>query len=93
MTKFAISTEGAASMRKLSSDMRSLSEDIASRSGTLSSTVSGLGERLGVFEEKIMEVVAQVDSAQKVGEGAIETLSASIDGMAGKIESLVGFNV
>lgn len=93
MTKYAISAEGAAAMRKLASDMRSLESDISTASSTLTGKVSGLGDGLGVFEEKILEVIGQVDAAQKTGESAIETLSTQIDGKASTIEGLIGFSV
>ena len=91
MTKFAISKEGADAMRKLAKDMNSLEAYIATASSTLTTTVAGLGDGLGVFEDKIAEVVAQVNSAQKTGEAAIETLSSAIEGKASQIESLLGF--
>lgn len=93
MTKYAISAEGAAAMRKLAGDMRSLESDISTASSTLTGKVSGLGDGLGVFEEKILEVIGQVDAAQKTGESAIETLSTQIDGKASTIEGLIGFSV
>ena len=89
MAKYGISSEGAEALRQLSNDMNSLNNDIEQCGTTLSSTVSGLSDGLGVYEEQIQEVIAKVNSTQEKGRESVQSLSAKIKKLAEDVDALV----
>ena len=52
MAKYGISKEGVQALKQLSTDMSNLNNDIEECGRTLSASVSGLSEGLGVYENR-----------------------------------------
>lgn len=89
MAKFGISKEGVQALKQLSKDMSSLNNDIENCGRTLSTTVSGLSDGLGVYEEQIQEVIAKVNSSQAKGRESVQTLTGKINKLAQDVEALI----
>ena len=89
MSKFGISNEGVQSLKQLASDMSKLNDDIEKAGKTLKSTVSGYGDGLGIYEEKINELVDGVNAAQESGRESVEQLTVSIKKLAENVQDLV----
>ena len=90
MAKYGISQEGASALHQLASDMNSLMDSIEQSGQSLTSTVRGLGEGLGTYEDQIMDLVEQVHREQEPGKEAVTQLVGEINKMAQRIESLLG---
>ena len=54
MAKFGINKEGVAALRQLEKDLKSINTEIETSGKTLKAAVSGIGEGLGIYEEKIL---------------------------------------
>lgn len=89
MAKYGISKEGADSMRNLASRLQKGTDDIREGGNALRSEITGIGEGLGVYEEQILELVAEINLAQTKGQQAVETLISKANNKAADIESLV----
>lgn len=89
MTRYGISSEGALALKKLAKDMRGLNDDIEENGQTLLSTISGIGEGLGIYEEKIIDLVSSVNATQDKGRESVEQLSTRIEKLASNVEALV----
>ena len=89
MAKYGISKEGADAMRNLASNLKKGTDDIKEGGNTLRSEISGIGEGLGVYEEQILELVAEINLAQTKGEQAVEELIRKVNSKASDIDSLV----
>lgn len=89
MAKYGISKEGADSMRNLASSLQKGTDDIREGGNALRSEITGIGEGLGVYEEQILELVAEINLAQTKGQQAVETLISKANHKAADIESLV----
>ena len=90
MARYGISQEGLSSLRQLANDMNSLMDHIEESGQKLKSSVRGLGEGLGVYEEKIEELTEEVRREQGPGKEAVTQLVGDINRMIQKIESLIG---
>ena len=90
MAKYGISKEGVLALKQLSTDMSNLNNDIEECGRTLSSSVSGLSEGLGVYEEQIQELIAKVNAEQAKGRESVQTLTTKINKLAADVEALVG---
>ena len=62
MAKFGINKEGVAALRQLEKDLKSINTEIETSGKTLKAAVSGIGEGLGIYEEKILELDESVRS-------------------------------
>lgn len=90
MAKYGISKEGVQALKQLSTDMSNLNNDIEECGRTLSASVSGLSEGLGVYEEQIQELIAKVNAEQAKGRESVQTLTTKINKLAADVEALVG---
>ena len=89
MAKFGINKEGVASLRQLERDLKSINTEIEGSGKTLKAAVAGLGEDLGIYEEKILELVDHVNKTQKTGRESVEQLARKVNKMITDIESLI----
>ena len=79
MAKFGINKEGVAALRQLEKDLKSINTEIETSGKTLKAAVSGIGEGLGIYEEKILELVDSVNNTQRTGRESVEQLTGSQD--------------
>ncbi len=93
MAKYGISSEGVDSLNQLATDMSNLNDDIEKAGKTLKSTISGYGEGLGIYEEKINDLVESVNAAQETGREAVEQLIGSIKKMAQTVQEFVNYGL
>lgn len=89
MAKYGINAEGVQSLNQLANDLSSINNDIEDDGKKLKTTVSGLGDNLGIYEDQILELIEKVNSEQKKGRESIQTLSASVKKKASEAEALV----
>ena len=81
MAKFGINKEGVAALRQLEKDLKSINTEIETSGKTLKAAVSGIGEGLGIYEEKILELVdSRVDRAllRMVADGQIDQVELPV---------------
>ena len=90
MAKYGISQEGISALNQLASDMMNINNDIEECGRTLKTTVSGLSDGLGVYEEQINELVDEVNNVQERGREPLIQLSAKAKDMANRVSELVG---
>ena len=57
MAKYGINKEGVASLNQLANDLGTINKDIEDDGKKLKSTVSGLSDNLGIYEEQIIELI------------------------------------
>lgn len=48
-----------------------------------------IGERLGIYEDNITELIAGINHVQESGRESVEILSSKVQKMANDIESLI----
>lgn len=89
MAKYGINSEGVTSLNQLANDLSSINKDIEDDGKKLKTTVSGLAEDLGIYEDQINELINQVNAEQQKGRDSIQQLSSKIKKMADDIEALV----
>ena len=89
MAKFGVTAEGASALRQLAKDMTTINNEIEDSARTLKTKISGLGDELGNYEEKILDLIESVNTAQIGGREAIEVLSAKVNQLAEKVEALL----
>lgn len=89
MAKYGINKEGVDSLRQLANDLGNINKDIEDDGKKLKTTVSSLGDNLGIYEDQILEVVESVNSAQQKGRESVQQLSAKVTKMADDAEALV----
>ena len=92
MTKFAISPEGAASLRKLAAALLTSESETLDAAGRLQSRIMGCDEGLGIFSVAIHDIIGSSLSAIKAHRCEIETLSRRLNSKAEEIESLIQFD-
>ena len=90
MARYGISQEGVSALNQLASDMMNINNDIEECGRTLKTTVSGLSDGLGVYEEQINELVDEVNNVQERGREPLIQLSAKAKDMANRVSELVG---
>jgi hypothetical protein len=89
MAKFGINKEGVAALRQLEKDLKSINTEIETSGKTLKAAVSGIGEGLGIYEEKILELVDSVNNTQRTGRESVEQLTGKISDKITDIEELI----
>lgn len=89
MATYGISREGVDALKQLASDMSSINNDIETCGSKLSSTVTGLNEGLGIYEEMILELISKVNNTQEKGRESVELLTTKITKLASDVEALV----
>ena len=90
MAKYGISQEGVSALNQLASDMMNINNDIEECGRTLKTTVSGLSDGLGVYEEEIIDLVDEVNNVQERGREPLIQLSVKAKDMANRVAELVG---
>ena len=89
MAKYGINKEGVDALNQLANDLGSINKDIEDDGKKLKSTVSSLGDNLGIYEDQIFELIENVNQAQQRGRESIQQLSAKVKKMASDAEVLV----
>lgn len=89
MAKYGISKEGADSLKQLATDMSTLNNDIQECGRKLTSKVSSLGEGLGLYEDQILDLVANINRTQEKGRESVELLTNKVKKMAADVEAMV----
>lgn len=88
MAKYAISAEGSEGLRLLAQKALGYSSAIEEAGETLKKGISGLNG-LGIYEERIIEVVNEVDMARMGGSEAVENVAKVLTDKANDIDELV----
>ena len=78
-----------AALRQLEKDLKSINTEIETSGKTLKAAVSGIGEGLGIYEEKILELVDSVNNTQRTGRESVEQLTGKISDKITDIEELI----
>ena len=89
MAKYGINKEGVASLNQLANDLSSINKDIEDDGKKLKTTVSGLADNLGIYEDQINELIDKVNAEQQKGRESIQQLSGKVKKMATDAEALV----
>jgi len=89
MAKYGINKEGVEALNQLANDLSSINNDIEEDGKKLKSTVSSLGDNLGIYEDQILELIEKVNAAQQKGRESIQSLSSKVKKMATDAEALV----
>lgn len=89
MAKYAISQEGVSALNQLASDMMNINNEIEECGRKLKTTVSGLSDELGIFEDEIIDLVDEVNIVQERGREPLIQLSVKAKEMANRIQELV----
>lgn len=89
MAKYGINKEGVASLNQLANDLGTINKDIEDDGKKLKTTVSGLSDNLGIYEEQIIELIDRVNTEQQKGRDSIQQLSAKVKKMADDADALV----
>lgn len=89
MAKYGINKEGVDALNQLANDLGSINKDIEDDGKKLKTTVSSLGDNLGIYEDQILELIENVNKAQQKGRDSIQQLSAKVKKMASDAETLV----
>lgn len=89
MAFYDISREGVANFQQLSQDLRSLNGDIAQEGQKLRQAVVALSDSLGIYSDKILEMLDSVNNIQEKASGSIDLLVIQVNEQAKRIESIV----
>lgn len=89
MARYGISQEGADSLRNLAQELRTINDEIQESGNELISSISGVSDGLGVFEDAIIDMASRVNAVQSKGRGATETLIDRLTKQAGVIDDLI----
>ena len=89
MPKYGISPEGVSALNQLAKDIGAINNEIEESGTLLTSKISSIGDRQGVYEEEIVEVVSAVNATQEKGRDSAELLSGKVSDMATNVESLL----
>ena len=89
MAFYDISREGVENFHQLSQDLRSLNDDIAQEGQTLRQTVISLSDSLGIYGDKILEMLDSVNRIQEDASGSIDLLVMQVEAQTKAIESIV----
>lgn len=93
MAKYGINKEGVASLNQLANDLGTINKDIEDDGKKLKTTVSGLSDNLGIYEEQIIELIDRVNTEQQKGRDSIQQLSAKVKKMADDADALVNMGL
>lgn len=88
MARYAISAEGAASMRALAKQLYTNANSILEASSVLETKVSAVGERLGIYENEILTIVQRNRNTLSANREEIISLSQQILKKADDIDAL-----
>lgn len=89
MAKYGINAEGISALTQLASDMSSLNNDIEESGRALKSTISSIGDDLGIYETEIIELVSKVNNVQEKGSDSVELLVKKVKDLILVIQSLI----
>lgn len=89
MAKYGINAEGIYALTQLASDMSSLNNDIEESGRALKSTISSIGDDLGIYETEIIELVSKVNNVQEKGSDSVELLVKKVKDLILVIQSLI----
>ena len=92
MARYAISAEGAASMRALAKQLYTEANSILESSATLEAKVSAVGDGLGIYEAEILGIVQQSRNTLKVNRDDILDLAQRVLQKADEIDELVSLS-
>lgn len=92
MARYAISAEGAASMRALAKQLYTEANSILESSATLEAKVSAVGGGLGIYEAEILGIVQQSRNTLKVNRDDILDLAQRVLQKADEIDELVSLS-
>lgn len=92
MARYAISAEGAASMRALAKQLYTEANSILEASATLEAKVSAVGDGLGIYESEILGIVQQSRNTLKANRDDILNLAQRVLQKADEIDELVSLN-
>ena len=90
MTKFAVSPEGAESLRKLSQDVRNIMEHMSTSGRNLQNAVMTLDEGLGAFSDKAIVLASDCVAAVATASSSSERIASLLESKASVIEALIG---
>lgn len=89
MAFYDISREGVENFHQLSQDLKSLNIDIAQEGQVLRQAVISLSDSLGIYGDKILEMLDTVNRIQEDASGSIDLLVMQVEAQAKAIESIV----
>lgn len=89
MAKYGINKEGVDSLNQLANDLSNINNDIEDDGKKLKNTVASFSDNLGIYEDKILDVIESVNGAQEKGRESIQQLSAKVKKMASDAEALI----
>ena len=92
MARYAISAEGAASMRALAKQLYTEVNSILESSAVLETKIVAAGECLGIYESEILEIVQQGRNTLNASRENILNLAQRILQKADEIDELVSLN-
>lgn len=92
MARYAISAEGAASMRALAKQLYTEANSILESSATLEAKVSAVGDGLGIYESEILGIVQQSRNTLKANRDEILDLAQRVLQKADEIDELVSLS-
>lgn len=92
MARYAISAEGAASMRALAKQLYTEANSILEASATLEAKVSAVGSGLGIYESEILGIVQQSRNTLKANRGDILNLAQRVLQKADDIDELLSLS-
>ena len=89
MAKYAISAEGAASMRALAKQLYTEANAILESSAALEAKISAVGEGLGIYESEILGIIQQGRNTLNVNRESVLDLAQRILQKADEIDNLI----
>ena len=93
MAKYGINKEGVASLNQLANDLGTINKGIEDDGKRLKTTISGLSDNLGIYDEQINELIDKVNAEQQKGRDSIQQLSAKVKKMADDADALVNMGL
>ena len=89
MARFGINSQGVDSLNQLAKDMVDINKYISENSKNLKTTISNLGEDLGEYEDKILDLVTSINRSQEKGGESVEILSEKLKKTAEDLSRLI----
>lgn len=89
MARFGINSQGVDSLNQLAKDMVDINKNISENSKKLKTTISNLGEDLGEYEDKILDLVTSINRSQEKGGESVEILSEKLKKTAEDLSRLI----
>ncbi len=91
MTKVDISAKGIEHLEKLKEDLIKISNEIEEEGQTLKSLVVREGDSLGVYEEKILELIEEIKKIEEVGRESLPELNKKLEEKIEEIKDLMKY--